>query len=87
MTSDSRGNGSTVTFSQCWRSGNLERRLYRGLCSAISRSSRTSASSAVAHSMPRTPDAMPIISPIRVRVSEAVKYDRTRLRRSFDLPT
>src|SRR6266508_2533753 len=87
LTSDNRGNGSTVTFSQCCRSGNFERRLYRGLCSAISRSSRTSASSAVPHSMPRTEEAMPIISPIRDRVSAAVKYDRTRTRRSFDFPT
>ena len=76
-----------MTFSQCCRSGNFDRRLYRGLCSAISRSSRISASSDVPHSIPRTPVAMPTISPIRLRVSEAVKYDRTRVRRSFDLPT
>ncbi len=34
-----------MSLIQCTRSGNRERRLYRGLCSAISRSSRTSASS------------------------------------------
>jgi hypothetical protein len=43
------------------------------LCSAISRSSRTSASRAVAHTMPVTVSAMATISPIRLRVSLAVK--------------
>jgi hypothetical protein len=39
----------------------------------MSRSSRTSASSGVAHTMPVTVSAIATISPIRLRVSLAVK--------------
>ena len=72
-TIDSRGNGSTVSLTHSARSGLRERRLYRGLCSAISRSSRTSASSVVAQTIGLTDSAMRTISPIRRRCSEAVK--------------
>ena len=64
---------STVSFSQWWRSGNLDRRLYGGLCAAISRNSRTSASSACAHSITSTRCAAASISEIRARFSAAVK--------------
>lgn len=55
------------------RSGKRERRLYGGLCSAISRSSRTSASRACAQPMASTRSAKATISAIRVRGSLAVK--------------
>ena len=87
LTSDTRGNGSTVSLTQVTRSGNRERRLYRGLVAAMRRSSRTSASSGVVHSIALTWVARPTISPMRERVSDAVKYVRTRVRRSLDLPT
>ena len=70
---DSRGHASRVSLTKCTFSGKRERRLYFGLCSAISRSSRTSASSGVAHSMPVTDVARPTIPPIRERVSDDVK--------------
>ena len=64
---DSRGYASAVSLSQTVRSGNFERRLYGGLCAAIRRSSRTSASSEWAHSTASTRSAMWIISEIRLR--------------------
>ena len=51
------------------------------------RSSRTSASSGVAHTIGSTRAASPTISAMRVRDSEAVKYVRTRDRIRWDLPT
>jgi hypothetical protein len=53
----------------------------------MSRSSRTSASSGVLHTTGSTCSASPTISAIRVRVSLAVKYWRTRPRRLVLLPT
>ena len=73
-TTDSRGYASRVSLSQTARSGNFERRLYRGLCAAMSRSSRTCASSGWAHSIGSTRSASPTISPILLRVSLATKY-------------
>ena len=49
-TTDSRGNASSVSTTHHQRCGNLDRRLYGGACAASSRSSRTPASSACAHS-------------------------------------
>ena len=86
-TTDSRGYASTVSFSQWWRSGNLDRRLYGGLCAAISRSSRISASSPCAHSIASTRCAAASISEIRARFSAAVKYDLTRVAIAPLLPT
>src|ERR1051325_2272483 len=62
---DSRGYASAVSFSQTTRSGNFDRRLYGGLCAAIRRSSRTSASREWAHSMASTRSAAPSISGVR----------------------
>ncbi len=76
-----------MSLTQSTRSGNRERRLYRGRCSAISRSSRTSASSSVGHGTGRTRSASRTISAIRVRISLAVKYERTRALMSLDRPT
>ena len=53
----------------------------------MSRSSRTSASSVVAHTIGLTDSAMRTISPIRRRCSDAVKYERTRVRIETDVPT
>jgi len=69
----SRGNGSLVSPSQVSRCGRVERRLYGGLCSAISRSSRTSASSAVVQGTASTCSDSRTISCILLRGSEAVK--------------
>ena len=73
LTTDSRGHGSRVSLSQDSRSGNFDRRLYGGRCRAMSRSSRTCASSVVAQTMPSTRWASMTISPMRVRVSDSVK--------------
>ena len=55
------------------RSGNRERRLYRGEWAAMSRSSRTRASSGVAHGTGSTRCATRTISIIRLRFSADVK--------------
>ena len=62
-----------MSLSHRTRSGNFDRRLYGGSWAAISRSSRTSASSEWAHSTASTRSAAAIISAIRARVSAAVK--------------
>ena len=67
--------------------GFFDRRLYAGLCADSSRSSRTCASSGCAHSTWSTRTASATISRSRRRVSLAVKYCRTRRRRSFAVPT
>ena len=72
-TTDSRGNGSSVSRTHSARSGNRERRLYRGLCSAISRSSRTAASRSWAHGIASTRWDSATISVIRLRCSPAEK--------------
>ena len=72
-TTDSRGNGSSVSRTHSARSGNRERRLYRGLCSAISRSSRTAASRSCAQGIASTRWDSATISVIRLRCSPAVK--------------
>ena len=72
-TTDRRGNGSSVSRTHSARSGNRERRLYRGLCSAISRSSRTAASRSCAHGIASTRWDSATISVIRLRCSPAEK--------------
>ncbi|GAB3169262.1 hypothetical protein GCM10027059_33780 [Myceligenerans halotolerans] len=86
-TTDRRGYGSSVSRTHTARSGCLERRLYRGSCSAISRSSRTWASSGVAHTTGVTRSAIRTISVTRRRFSAAVKYERTRLWMFVLVPT
>jgi len=86
-TRDSRGYASTVNFNQWVRSGYFDRRLYGGLCAAISRSSRTSASRECAHSIASTRTAAASISEIRARFSAAVKYDLTRVAIAPLVPT
>ena len=58
-TIESRGNGPGVSLRNETFSGKRERRLYGGLYSAIMRSSRTSASSNVAHGSDTTSSAPP----------------------------
>ncbi len=72
-TTDSLGNGSSVNRTHSTRSGNRERRLYRGLWREISRSSRTAASRSCAQGRDSTRCASPTISVIRLRCSPAVK--------------
>jgi hypothetical protein len=61
-------------LSQTTCSGYFDRRLYGGLWAAMSRSSRTSASSECAHSMASTRSAAASISRLmRARFSDAVK--------------
>ena len=72
-TTESRGNGSSVSRTHSARSGNRERRLYRGLCSAISRSSRTAASRSCAQGIASTRWDSATISVIRLRCSPAEK--------------
>ena len=67
------GVGPSVSLSHTTRSGCFDRRLYGGSCAAISRSSRTSASSGWAHSTASTRSAAASISDIRARFSAAVK--------------
>ncbi len=86
-TSERRGYASSVSRTHVMRSGCRDRRLYRGACSAMRRSSRTCASSGVAHTTGVTACAMRTISVMRPRFSERVKYDRTRRRIDVDVPT
>ena len=72
-TIDSRGNASSVILIHWMRSGNFDRRLYRGAWLPISRSSTTSACSWVRQGTASTPVASRTISSIRERFSAAVK--------------
>lgn len=72
-TTDSRGNGSSVSRIQGRRPGRRDLRLYGGSQDSMSRTSRTCASRTVAHGMLRTAVARSTISPTRLRFSAAVK--------------
>ena len=72
-TTDSRGYGSEVSRTHGMRSGKRDRRLYRGEWAAMSRSSRTRASSGVAHGIGSTRCATRTISIMRPRFSADVK--------------
>jgi hypothetical protein len=73
LTTDSRGKASVVGVIHQARCGRRDRRLYGGWWAAISRSSRTAASSGWAHTTVSTRSASAIMSRTRRRRSPEVK--------------